>query len=237
LARLVVYHYFGKATMKQTMPVQKENSRHSSRQTVEANLATEDMPSRYHCSPEWHLSRLRHTPFAGLLYSFARRISKESGRFHGSVVGMAEYFGVSRFTAQRAIAALVDLGFFVQVAREPFSPVVYRPVSHNDWAAKHPGNCAVKEWFPWSSEGGDELGVRLWNASGGKVKFMSFQLVALRNTGLSDEQIVAAFEEFVAAGQARRQAGGRNGHQGSVQSRFLRWLKGRAQQREPSRSG
>lgn len=185
-------------------------------------------PSRYHCSPEWHLSRLVHTPLAGVLYSFARRISKDSGLFHGSVVGIAEYFGVSRWKVQRAIKALVDSGFFVCVAREAFKPSVYRVIHHKDWIDKHPGRCAVKETFPWSAEEGDKLAVRLWNASGGKLKYQTHQLVALRKTGLADDEIVAAFETLFAAEQARREAGGWTGHWSAVQPRFWRWLTGRA---------
>ena len=70
---------------------------------------------QYHCSPEWHLARLVRTPLAGPLYSFAGRISKTSGRFHASVVGVAFYFGVSRWKVQRAIQALLESGFFVRV--------------------------------------------------------------------------------------------------------------------------
>ena len=105
---------------------------------------------------------------------------------------------------------------------------MYRPVSHKEWAAIHPGKCAVKESFPWSGEDGDKLGVSLWNASGGKVKFQPFQLKALRNTGLTDDEILAAFEVLVAAEQARREAGGWNGRWRAVQPRFLRWLTGQA---------
>lgn len=185
-------------------------------------------PSRYYCCPEWHFARLRRTPFAGLLYSFVLRLSRNSGLFHGSVVGLAEYFQVSRSKVQRAIDALVELGFFELVAREAFQPTVYRPISHKDWATKHPGKCAVKESFPWSGEDGDKLGVRLWNASGGKVKFQPYQLAALRNTALTDDEIEAAFGTLMAAEQARREARGWNGRWGAVQPRFLRWLTGQA---------
>jgi hypothetical protein len=196
------------------------------------NIPQELKPSRYHCSPEWHLSRLVHAPFAGVLYSFARRISKNSGSFHGSVLGIAEYFDVSRWKVQRAIKALVDSGFFVCIAQEIFQPSVYRVISHTDWAAKHPGRCAVKEIFPWSEEEGDKLRVSLWNASGGKVKYQPYQLLALRKTGKTDDEIVAAFVTFVAAEQARRKAGGWTGRWGAVQRGFSRWLTGQAQAAE-----
>jgi hypothetical protein len=187
---------------------------------------------RYHCSAEWHFSRLVHASFAGVLYSFARRISKGSGLFHGSVLGVAEYFNVSRWKVQRTIKALVDCEFFVLVAQETFQPSVYRVISHMEWAAQHPGRCALKEAFPWSSEEGDKLGVCLWNASGGKVKFQPYQLAALRKTNLTDDEIVAAFERFLAAEQARRTAGGWSGRWGAVQPRFWRWISGHSQDGE-----
>jgi len=90
--------------------------------------------------------------------------------------------------------------------------------AHNKWAAKHPGCCAEKETLPWSGEKGDPLGVRLWNVSGGKVKYQPYQVKALRNTGLTDDQIATAFEEFVTAEQARREEGGWHGHWGAVQA-------------------
>jgi hypothetical protein len=209
------------------MLVQKDSSR-SSGQTLEPKIPAVGISSRYHCSPEWHLAQLRNTPFAGLLYSFALRISKQTHLFHGSVLGIAEYFGVSRWKVQRAIASLVQLEFFVPVAREVFAPSTYRVISHNEWAADHPGQCAVKETLPWSAEEGDELGVRLWNASGGKVKYQAYQLTALRKTGLTDDEIVKEFETFVAAEQARREKGGWSGRWKAVQPRFYRWLTGNA---------
>jgi len=204
-------------------------------QNEDINAYKESSP--YHCSPEWHLARLTRTPLAGLLYSFAFRISKNSGIFHGSVLGLATYFGISRWKVQRAMQALTELGFFVCVARESFKPSEYRVVPHKDWAAQHPGCCTVRETFPWSEEEGDALGVRLWNASGGKMRYMPFQLAALRKTGLTDDQIVAAFEELVAAEKARRQATGLLGRWSAVHHRFLRWLTGGLQPHELEKLG
>jgi hypothetical protein len=115
------------------------------------------------------------------------------------VLGIVDYFHVSRSKVQRAIKALVDSEFFVLVAQETFQPSVYRVISHKEWAAQHPGQCAVKEAFPWSAHQGDQLGVRLWNASGGKVKYQPYQLIALRKTGKTDDEIMTAFETFFAA--------------------------------------
>src|SRR5437870_9964321 len=95
------------------------------RQTIMGMDNNESFESNYYCSVEWHLARLTHAPFAALLYPFAYRISKHTENFHGSVVGIAEHFGVSRWKVQRAIGALVDLGFLVTITKEPFNPSVY----------------------------------------------------------------------------------------------------------------
>jgi hypothetical protein len=76
-----------------------------------------------------------------------------------------------------------------------------------------------------SGEPGDELGVRLYNASGGRIKYQPHKLAALRKTGLADDRIVEAFERFVGYENARRTAGGWHGRWGTVGFRFLRWLK------------
>ena len=201
------------------------------------NDSTDLLGSNYHCSPEWHLARLKHAPFAAPLYSFAFRISKKTGRFHGSVLGLAGHFKVSRWKVQRAIQALLDLEFFVVISQEPFSPSVYSVLSHAAWKKEHPGRCVVKEEFPWSGEEGDQLAMWLWNVSGGKVKYQPHKLAALRKTGLTDDQIVEQFETFVANENARRQDGGWHGRWAAAQYRFLRWLRGELPPDELERLG
>ncbi len=198
--------------------------------------------SRYHCSPEWHLERLRdgegnRVPFAALLYPWALRISKKSQRFHASAEGIAEHFGRSIWTVIRALEALVAAGFFILIAKEKFRPSVYQVISHADWAQQHPGQCVVKEKMPWSDEPGDDLGKRLWNISGGKLKYQPYQLAALRGTGLDDLDITEAFTEFVAHENARRKAHNWLGRWKSVPHRFLRYLKGELREDELAKLG
>lgn len=184
----------------------------------------------YHCSAEWHLSRLkdskdRKAPFAAILYPFAYRLSKKSGRFHCSAVRLAGHFGVSKWTIIRAMEALILAGFFVVISKELFQSTTYRVVSHKDWAKDHPGACAVKAAFPWSDESGDELGVRLHTASGGRTKWHPNLLASLRKTGLSDDQIVTRFDAFVRQEIERHQAEGRHGGWKSVPLKFAKYLK------------
>lgn len=178
------------------------------------------LSSYYHCSAEWHLWRLKDsgghkTPFAAALYPFAFRISKNSNRFYCSAEGIAEHFGTSPDTVRRAMNALTTSGFFIVIDKEYFHSTIYRVVSHDDWAKAHPESCVVKAEFPWSGEEGDQLGVRLYTASGGRVKSFANILAALRKTGFTDDQIVEKFELFLAA---------RRGH-GASKSILFRFQK------------
>jgi hypothetical protein len=184
----------------------------------------------YFCSPEWHLAQLKRTPLAGILYSFAVRIAKHSRHFHGSVVGLAEYFGVSRWKVQKAIKALVGLGFFELVRRDRFSPSVYHVVQHSDWKGTHPGCCAVKR-----NEGqeSDPLVVAIWNVSGSRVKCPTSVAEALREIGLTDDELATAFQTFFEAEGFNRAESGQLGRAGfrSMPFVFLKWLEESATRR------
>ena len=198
---------------------------------IAANENDDFLESRYKCTAEWHLWRLRdrkgqRAPLAVPLYSFAWMISKNSGRFYCSAVNLAAHFGVNQSTVLRALDALAKSGFFVVISKEPFQPSIYQVVKHNDWAKSHPHSCAQKVTFPWSAEQGDELGVCLYAASGGRVRWYPNLLAAIRKTGLSDDEVVREFENFFAFENERRQAGGWHGHWKSVAFRFLKFLKG-----------
>jgi hypothetical protein len=184
----------------------------------------------YHCSIEWHLAQLRDSkdrraPFAAALHPFALRISRKSGRFHCSAVRLAKYFRVSKWTVLRAMEALTIAGFFVPISKELFESTNYRVVLHTDWAKTHPGQCVVKTEFPWSGEPGDELGRRLYTASGARTKWYPNLLDSLRKTGLADDEIVSRFEDFFALEIERRQAGGWHGQWKSVPFRFTKCMK------------
>lgn len=191
--------------------------------------------TNYHCSIEWHLARL--TNFAGLIYSFAYRLSKKSERFHCSTENLAEYFGVSRSKVSRAIQQLRAAGFFQLIVEEYFRPNVYKVLSHKEWAEDNPDRCAEKISFPWSSEKGDELGARIYNLSGGRVKMAPYKLAALRKTGLSDETIGHTFEKFVQGEINRRESGNWQGRWSAVSYKFLRYLKGELTQEDLLRLG
>ncbi len=147
---------------------------------------------RYVCGPEWHFAKLKSTPMAGYIYGHAFRITNHGSRlFHGSVLGLAAHFGVSRSTVQRAIKVLVDLGFFEVVRERRFGSTMYQVLSHHEWAKKYPGQCAVK-----GPEESDPLKEALFTLSGG-VLFPPAALYKLRRLYDSNWEVEQAFKKFL----------------------------------------
>lgn len=155
--------------------------------------------SRYYCTSEWHLSRFtgKGAHYAGLIHSFALRLSKKSGIFSPSIPNLAEYFGADEKTIRKAIRLLVDTGFFNGVSNEPGASVRYRPIRHEEWAKTHPGRCTEKETMPWSNEPGDTLGVELHAISGQRFKPFPNFIRGMRKTKHSDAAIRDHFRAFI----------------------------------------
>jgi hypothetical protein len=151
-------------------------------------------PTSYHCCAEWHLAQLR-CPTAALVYPFALRISKNSGKFACSAISVAHFFGVHRTTVLRAYHQLCKIGFFQLVEYGKFDTNIYSVVQHRAWAGSHPGGCPEKTNFPWAGEG-DPLAQKLYGASGGRVRFKAFQIAEYRTMGLEEREIVKRFDEF-----------------------------------------
>jgi hypothetical protein len=160
----------------------------------------EDSP--FFCSEYFHLAEL--SPVCALIYGLAYRISKSSrmrdrggpkGTLHCSAESLAIYFDRHVATVRSSLKELVKLGFFELLNAGKFRPNVYRVLSHDEWAEKHPGRCATKLTFPYSAES-DELGQALWNISGGLVTFKAFQVRNLRRLGLAPERVIELFAEY-----------------------------------------
>jgi hypothetical protein len=134
--------------------------------------------------------------FAPVLYSWAGRLSSNSGNFFPSVGSIARYFEIDRTTVFRALQELESLDFLEPIHREPGKPVTYRVVTHDEWARQHPDLCVEKESFPWTGEG-DLLGQALYAASGGQAKFLPRQMKGLRASGFSDMRIAEEFRIFL----------------------------------------
>jgi hypothetical protein len=150
---------------------------------------------RFECSVEWHFSdRSLYFPF--MVYSWASRLSVNSGKFFCSVATVSTRFAVSPTTSKRAFQVLESMRFFVRIHFEHGRPVVYKVISHADWAQEHPGLCTVRDTMPWDGEG-DLLGRDLYVASGGFARFFPCHMPALRKLGLSDPEILAQFNLFL----------------------------------------
>src|ERR1700722_7797602 len=149
----------------------------------------------FHCSVEWHLSRLS-SKLAPLLYGWGRRLSWSSESFYPSVESMAIYFSCDRTTVFRALQELVGDGWAKVVREEPGKPVVYRFIDHVEWARENPDYCLQKDEMPWEGQG-DLLGQRLFSISGGKAKFYPRQMKGLRKFGLDDVQVELEFRSYL----------------------------------------
>jgi len=154
----------------------------------------------FHCSWEWHIARLPHSVCA-VIYSLAFRVSGRREQelskryFFASAKSLATYFNYSEGHIGRGLRELEKAGFFQLIARKKFRPTHYRVLSHEDWAAKHKGQCTAKVEFPWTGEG-DPLGQSLWKMSGGQVKFADFQVKSLRKMGMDANTIEQEFSSF-----------------------------------------
>ncbi len=188
----------------------------NSQEELAADPVLDEEPSNFHCSSEWHLARLQ-CPTAALVYPFALRISKNSGKFACSAISVARFLDVHRTTVLRAFHKLSELGFFELLEYGKFDTNIYNVVLHSDWAQRNPGKCIQKIQFPWSGEG-DPLGQQLYAASGGRVKFKEFQIREYRKSGLDDADLVARFNEF-------RSGVGRHRQPRNVGFHFLEYLR------------
>jgi DNA-binding transcriptional MocR family regulator len=150
---------------------------------------------RYHCSAEWHLFRLKHR--CGVIHSRIVHLTQNGKRrFFGSQEGLAEYFGCSTKTINRAFEQLVSAGF-LELTRKaaPGETNSYRLVDHATWAIKHPNQCITRIEMPWTPDE-SRLGKQLWAATSAEVKWMPYQVANLCSLGLTDEQVIERFDRY-----------------------------------------
>jgi len=163
---------------------------------------TEEMP--FHCSADWHLWRLCPRGYAAQIYNHARRVAYKSKMFHASAANVANYFGWSERTVTRNFNLLVGYGFFEIATVSRGLTTNFRVFSHDEWKKSHPGKCPTKVFAareltvhdPELEKRGYELGERLYNASGSRIKFKNWQTVNCLRTGLPMDTIVELFEEW-----------------------------------------
>jgi hypothetical protein len=150
--------------------------------------------NRLHCSSEWHIEKCCPKP-ASSIYSIAFRVARTSGRFTVSYPNLATYFHTSERTIRRAIHSLREIELFKMLSSEPGHPCAYQPIPHSIWQQTHPGQCSEKLTMPdWEK---DLLGLALFTQCDGRVKFFYPNVLkGMRNTGLSDLQIVERMKRF-----------------------------------------
>ena len=173
-------------------------------------------PQPYHCSSEYHLSRL--APSASYIYPFALRISKSSnGIFYCSATNLSEYFGCNEKTIRRGFDALAEVGFFKILDRHLYSSTVYQVLTHTEWAEGHPGQCVEKLEYVWSGQG-DPLGQYIYTRMGGRFALKEFQIKLIRNRCRDDAHAKELFEEFYAGRLSKS-------HPSRIIPAFITWLK------------
>ena len=186
--------------------------------------------TNFYCCAEWHLARL--APICSLVYPLALRLSKTHGGIYTySAKSVAEFLGYDEWTVRESgYKKLAELGFFVLLERGTFEANVYQVLSHKEWAATHPDQCAIKTTFPWTGEG-DKLGQDLYVASGSRVKFKDHQVKFLRSLGLSEERILSEFETFWAEQSGKSPANQFKSNRSSLVGSFILHAKAVAKSR------
>jgi hypothetical protein len=156
----------------------------------------EKADSFIHCSAEWHFARFAGdgASLAPLVYNIMFRVAGDSGNWAGSIHQIARYLNVEYRYALDAVSLLVAAGFLEVLETAQGKATQYRPVSHVEWAGKHPGYCTKKLEKIFPDE--DELGKKLFGILGG-VKCYPNLLSGLRNTGSTDEQIEQFGKDFM----------------------------------------
>jgi hypothetical protein len=91
---------------------------------------------------DWHFSKQSRA--CALIYALASRVTAKKGWiFYASAAKVASFLGLSKDTVYRAIRALRKLGFFEFLGKTKYGTNRYRVHSHEEWAEKHPEQCAV----------------------------------------------------------------------------------------------
>jgi hypothetical protein len=180
----------------------------------------------------------RHLVKSGLALAIYDKLSQlchgndGKGEYFGGLEGLAKFFRVPYNSVWRAFKYLRAAGFLIVTDTEfangwqerhfKFKRKTYRVILHTEWAETHPGQCEVELVMPWDGLG-DLLAQRLFRASGGKTRWFENMLKSLRRTGLSDDEIVARWEGFIA--ERKNGTPLYDGQWHSMRGLFLRQMK------------
>lgn len=95
--------------------------------------------SAFHCEECCHL-----TPTECVILWVMQRVAHKTRVFCGSIESIATHVRCSPSHAHRALKSLAESGFIERLRRDYDGTVSYRPLSHEEWAAKNPGQCCQK---------------------------------------------------------------------------------------------
>jgi hypothetical protein len=147
-----------------------------------------------------------------------------------SISNLAGYLGYEERAVRRGYNHLRESGFFelIEDGSKSFETNVYRVLSHNQWAASHPGQCTLKVSMPWTGEG-DPLGTKMFMATGQRVKPKACEIQAIRKVqedrNLADNTVFEEFEAYFASEYSRRAAGHFKNNRKSIFWGFQKHLK------------
>jgi len=180
----------------------------------------------FECGPYWHLRK------SGLYLASYDLVGSVSGggrtAFFASIKSVAAYFEADYETARRVFANLVKMGWL----RREFDPKHQRNqfwyINHEDWAAKHPNKCAVRELLPWQVSV-DPLVGKIYGILDGEIRLYEHHVIALRKFA-TDEEFLRTLTMEMAAVRDRRGRGDKLGTSSpSVFWRVFKFLKQKAQ--------
>lgn len=166
------------------------------------------------CDAERHL---KHSGLALAIYMKLRGVTWDKerriyGTYYSSIQNLADYFGVKRESASRAVTELIESGWVEIVERrdpmksghahkvEMQRSKDLHPITHDEWVEQHgDAHCHKALPMPWDNEKKDRLAIDLHRASKGHVKWYAGTVKGLRNTGALDDEILRAYQAHVAA--------------------------------------
>ena len=178
----------------------------------------------FQCCAEYHLWRSGlslaiYTKLSSLTWVKSRQ---EHSVYFSSIANLAEFFGVEREVASRAISEMVKNGWFEVVPRkddaktahamyvEKYRPKNLRPITHSQWKDAHgDSQCHKSLPMPWENEAQDKLAAELYRESQGRVFRYPEMMKSLRKGDADEAAILSAYHEYVESmeTQPKRQRG------------------------------
>jgi hypothetical protein len=152
----------------------------------------------FKCCAAWHLHKSGQIL---AIYDFVGGLTNGGQKtFFSSIQKVATFFGMNYESVRRSFKVLRKMGFFGLRDGNPYY------VSHDDWAATHPGMCAQREMFPWQDCSDPFIG-QIWSIAGGKIRVVDWQIAAIRKY-IGEAVFLEEFKIEMASANLKRVPGG-----------------------------